>query len=68
MADRELITTEKVTGPDGKEVRIRFYDDGPCALRLLRQGPMHIFEAFLPGRDRTVIIGLTQRPKQATNE
>ena len=68
MADRELITTEKVTGPDGKEVRIRFYDDRAMRFEVVEAGPMHIFEAFLPGRDRTVIIGLTPRPRQATNE
>ena len=39
MADRELITTEKVTGPDGKEVRIRFYDDGAMRFEVVEAGP-----------------------------
>ncbi len=62
MADRKLITTEKVKGPDGKEIRVRFYDDGAIRFEVVGAGPMQIFEAFLPGRKSTVIIGLTPRP------
>lgn len=64
MAKRMLITTEKVTGPNDKEVSIRFYDDGAMRFEIVDVGPMQIFEAFLSSGQggKKVIIGLTPRP------
>ena len=58
MATRKHIKTEKVKGPGGEDVRILFYDDGAIRVGVMEAGPMHIFEAFIPGKGKDVIIGL----------
>lgn len=44
--------------PSGRKIRVAEYPDGRIRFRIYEGGPMGIYEAFLPGEKKHVIITL----------
>ena len=53
-----LIHSQQVAGPNGRFVRVLFYEDGAVRVRVEKAGPMVISQAFLTGAGKNVIIKL----------
>jgi len=64
MAKR-LLKSVRVDGPEGRYVRVVFYDDGSLRFRVTNAGPMVITEAYIQGKNKHVILGVA--PATATN-
>ena len=58
MAVRRPGLTVPVIGPSGREINVRFFDDGSVRFLLKKAGPMLIRYAFLPGVEQNVILEL----------
>ncbi|MFC1914561.1 hypothetical protein ACFLXF_04745, partial [Chloroflexota bacterium] len=58
MAKR-MTRSVRVDGPDGEYVRVLFYDDRSVRFRITNAGPMVITEAYLQGKGKHVILGVT---------
>ena len=57
----ELIDSQKISGPSGQTVTVRFYDDRSIRVQVNGVGAMAISEAFLPvgkGKKDFVIVKL----------
>lgn len=59
-----LVETKLIEGPADRTVRIRFYDDNSMRIEIPEAGPMVISEAFLPGKDHTVVVKLDPKSKR----
>ena len=55
---KRLLRSVRVDGPDGKYVRVLFYDDGSVRFRITNAGPMVITEAYIQGEKKHVILGV----------
>ncbi len=55
MAKR-LLRSVRVDGPNGRYVRVLFYDDGSVHFRITNAGPMVITQAYLQGQGKHVIL------------
>ncbi len=56
-----LLSSEKVSGPNGEKVTVRFFDDRSIRVQTDGLGAMAITEAFLPvgkGKRDSVIVKL----------
>lgn len=51
-----LLKSVPVDGPEGRRVRVYFYDDGSVRFLVRNAGPMVVTEAFISGKDKNVII------------
>lgn len=54
----KLLMSVPIKGPDERRVRVLFYDDGSIRFRVTDAAPMKLAEAFLRGRDSSVIVKL----------
>lgn len=59
-----LLETKLVEGPEDRQVRLRFYDDGSMRIELPEAGPMVLTEAFLSGKAHTVVIKLDPKTRR----
>jgi hypothetical protein len=59
---KKLVQSERVDGPGGRYVRVLFYDDGSVRFRITDAGPMVITEAYIQGKNKHVIIGVSPSP------
>jgi len=55
---KRLVHSVRVDSPDGRYVRVLFYNDGSVRFRLTNAGPMVITEAYIQGVGKHVILGV----------
>lgn len=60
---RKAIQTEHVTGPQGEEVAIRFYEHGAIRLEV-KGGPWAISQAWLPGGEGANILLVQEQAEE----
>ena len=58
---QKLLESQRVDGPNGRYVRVSFYDDGSIRFRITSARPMVIKEAFMGGVDKHVIVTMAPR-------
>ena len=59
MTKRKHLQTERVVGPHGEDVRVMFYDDGAIRFMIMRGAPRQLFEAYLTGKEKDVILSVS---------
>lgn len=59
MPKPTLVQSTGISGPSGRKLRVLFYSNGSIRLRISKAGPMTISEAFLPGKNKDVILKLS---------
>jgi len=60
---RRAIATERITGPNGEEVVVRFYEDRAIRLEV-KGGPWAIGQAWLPGGEGANILLRSDAPEE----